>query len=138
MVRNLLCILLDPSSLTSCFTCCAMINSVQAPTSFSQEQHNITLPLSLPAYSMGYLQKPALHTHVQLEACGTTLTNGRKKTMDKHFPLPSFSLHYRIAWLLRRYHRINQSVGHGKCQLNNVFLYWLFLLLYFVYPEPLI
>lgn len=138
MFRNLVCILLYPSSLTSFSTCCAMINSAQASTSFSQEQHNITLPLSLPAHYLGNVQKPALHSHVHLEACGTTLTNGRKKLMDKHFPLPSSSLQYRITRLLRRYHKLNQSVAHGICQLNNGSLYWLFLLVCFVYSEPLI
>lgn len=77
MFRSLPCIVLNPSSFTSYSKCWAVTNSKQVPTSFSQEQYNGTLPLSFPAYGMGCLQKPALHTHVQLEACSVILTNDR-------------------------------------------------------------
>lgn len=119
-----------------------VMSSVQASASFSQEQCDITLPLSLPDHCMGYLQKQAFHIHVQLEACSETLTNGRQELMNKCFSPFFFTLvqNWEINFirLLKRYQRISQPMIHSLGQLNNASLYWLFLLFSFISPEPLI
>lgn len=87
--RKLLCIILNPSNLTLYSKYWAVTSSIQISTTFSREQYNNILSLSLFAYSMGNLKKPALHNHVQLEACSAIMTNGRQEVMDKCFPLSS-------------------------------------------------